>query len=89
MCCFLNDLGFADKLDNNHLEKLIEIRQIMKREVEDYNKHETMYALSIIDGLSLVDETYELNRRLKNNIRSWSVIFYLVTFENLVGWWVC
>ena len=48
--CFLNELCFADKLDNNHLEKLIKIRETMIRDLADYNKHETMYALSTIDG---------------------------------------
>ena len=36
--CFLNELDFADKLNNNDLEKMAEVKKIVVREFEDYNK---------------------------------------------------
>ena len=35
--CFLNGLDFADKLDNDYLENIVEVRKTMVREFEDYN----------------------------------------------------
>ena len=33
--CFLNELDFADKLDNDYLEKSVEVKKMMVRELED------------------------------------------------------
>ena len=33
--CFLNELVFADKLNNDDLEKLTEVKKIVVREFED------------------------------------------------------
>ena len=35
--CFLNELDFADKLDNDCLENLVGVKKMMVREFEDYN----------------------------------------------------
>ena len=35
--CFLNELDFDDELDNDYLEKLVEVKKMMVREFEDYN----------------------------------------------------
>ena len=34
--CFLNELDFANKLKNDDLEKLAEVKKIVVREFEDY-----------------------------------------------------
>ena len=47
--CFLTELDFADKLDNDSLEKLVEIKKMMVREFEDYNVSKMIYALKFID----------------------------------------
>ena len=35
MLCFLNELDFADKLDNDYFEKLAQVKKMMVREFEN------------------------------------------------------
>ena len=36
LLCFLNELDFVDKLDNDYHEKLDEIKRMVVREFDDY-----------------------------------------------------
>ena len=47
--CFLNELDFIDKLDNDCPEKMVEVKKMMVREFEDYNMPKMIHALNIID----------------------------------------
>ena len=49
--CFLNELDFVDKLDNDCLEKLVEVKRMIIREFEDYNMPKMIHALNIIDEI--------------------------------------
>ena len=62
---FLNDLDFADKLDNDRLGKLVEVMKIKVREIEDYNISKMTYELNIIDEIKLSDVTKALDYRLE------------------------
>ena len=51
--CFLNELDSTDKLDNDCFEKLDEIKRLMVREFEDCNFSKMIYALNIVDEITL------------------------------------
>ena len=51
--CFLNELDFADELDNDYPEKLVEVKKMMVREFEYYNVSKMIYALNITDEIKL------------------------------------
>ena len=53
--CFLNDFDFVDKLDNDCLEKLVEVKRMMVREFEDYNIPKIIHVSNIIDEIQLSD----------------------------------
>ena len=59
--CFLNELDFADKLDTDYLEKLVEVKKMMVREIEDYNRSKMIHALNIIDEIKLSDVTNDFD----------------------------
>ena len=80
---FLNELDFVDKLDNDCLEKLVEVKK-MVRELEDYNLSKMIYALNIIDEIKLLDVTNKLEYRLERTDCVRSVIFYLISFNHFV-----
>ena len=63
--CFFNETDFADKLDNDCLEKMVEFRKMMVREFEDYNISKMIYALNLIDEIKLSDVTNDLSHRLE------------------------
>ena len=58
---FLNELDFDDKLDNDCLEKLVEVKKMMVKEFDDYNLSKMIYALNIIDEIKLSDVTNDLD----------------------------
>ena len=82
--CFLNELGFADNLDNDCLEKLLEVKKMMVREFEDYSIPKMIHALNIIDEIQLSSVTNDLDYRLEITDSLRSNIFYLVSFNYLV-----
>ena len=82
--CFLNELDFVDKIDNDYLEKLVEIRKMLVREFEDYNISKMINASNIIDEIELTDVTNDLDHRLERTESLRSVIFYLIGFKHLV-----
>ena len=51
--CFLNELDFTDKLDNECLEKIEEVNKMFIREFEDYNITKKIHALNIMDEIQL------------------------------------
>ena len=61
--CLLNELDFDDKLDNDYLEKLVEVKKMMVREFENYNRSKLIYALNIVDEMKLSDVTIVLDYR--------------------------
>ena len=63
--CFLNELDFVDKLDNDYLEKMVEVKKMMVREFEKYDISKMTYALDIIDEIKLTDVTNDLDHRLE------------------------
>ena len=81
---FLNELDFDDKLDNDYLEILVEVKKIMVREFQDYNISKKIYALNNIDEIKLSDVTNELDSRFERTDSLRSVIFYLISFKHLV-----
>ena len=82
--CFLNELDFVDKLDNDYLEKLVEVKKVMVRRFEDSHLSKTIYALNIIDELKLSDMTNYLDYCLERIDCLRSVFFYLISFKHLV-----
>ena len=62
---FLNELDFADKLDNDYLEKMADVKKMMVREFEDYNISKMIYALNIIDEIKLSNVTNASDYRLE------------------------
>ena len=82
--CFLNELDFVDKLDNDYCEKLVEVKKIMVREFEDYNMSKTFYLLNIADDIKLSSITNNLDEQLEGTDSLRSVIFYLISFKHLV-----
>ena len=63
--CFINELDFVDKLDNDYLEKLVEVKKMMVREFEDYNISKMVYALNTIDEIELSNVSNDLDYRLE------------------------
>ena len=49
--CFLNELDFADKQDNGYLEKLVEVKKVVVRDFEEYNRSKRMYGFKNIDEI--------------------------------------
>ena len=82
--CFVSDFDFADKLDNNCLEKMVEVRKMLVRVFEDYNMSKMIYALNIIDEIKLSDVNNCLDLRLESTDSLRSVIFYLFSFKHFV-----
>ena len=81
---FLNKFDFADKLGNDYLEKLAEVKKMMVREFKDYNISKMIYALNIIDEIKLSNVTNDLDYRLERADSVRSAIFYLISFKHLV-----
>ena len=82
--CFLNELDFVNKLDNDSLEKLVEVKRMTVREFEDYNMPKMIHALNIIDEIQLSKVTNDLDYRLERTNFLRSVIFYLISLEHHV-----
>ena len=59
--CFSNKLHSADKLGNDHPEKLVEVKKMMVREFEDYNISKMIYALNVNDKIKLSNVTNALD----------------------------
>ena len=74
--CFLNELGFVDKLGNNYLEKLAEVKKVMVRKIEDYNIPKMIHGLNIIEEIQLSSMTNDLDYRLER-IESLRSIFFV------------
>ena len=81
---FLNDVDLFDKLDNDCLQKLLEVERMMVREFEVYNISKTMRALNIIDEIQLSSVTNDLDYRLERTDSLRSNIFCLISFKHLV-----
>ena len=73
--CFLNELDFADKLNNDDLEKLAEVKKIVVREFEDYIISKMIYTLKITDEIKLSDVSNDLDYGLERTDSLRSVIF--------------
>ena len=73
--CFLTELNFVDKLDNDCLEKLVEVKRIMVRDFEDYNMPKVIHALNIIDEIQLSNVTNDLDYCLERTDYLRSVFF--------------
>ena len=79
--CFLNELDFTDKVDNDCFEKLDEIKRIVVREFEDFNISKLIHALDIVDETRLSAMTIDLNYRLGRTQSLRSVILYLINLK--------
>ena len=84
LLCFLNELDFTDKLNNDCFEKLDEIKRIVVRNFEDYNIPKMIYALNFVDEISLSVMTNELDYRSERTDSLRSVILYLTSFKHFV-----
>ena len=82
--CFINEPNFAEKLDNDCLEKLVDFERIMVREFEDYNIPKLINALNIIDEITLSALTNDSGYRLEKTDSLRSVILYLISFKHFV-----
>ena len=82
--CFLNELEFTDKLDNDCFEKLDEIKRMVVRKPEDNDLSKMIYALISVDEIKSSDVTDELDHRIKRTDSLRSVIFYLISFKHFV-----
>ena len=82
--CFLSELDFLDKLDNDCLEKMVEVKKLLVREFEDYIISKMMNALNNFNEIKVSDMTNDLDYRLERTDSLRSVIFYLIIFKHLV-----
>ena len=57
------ELDFVDKLDNDYLEKLVEVKKMMVTEFEVYITSKMIDALNIIDEKKLSDVTNDFDYR--------------------------
>ena len=73
--CFLNELDFVDKLDNDYFEKVDGIKRMVVREFEDSNISKMINALNIIDEIELSDVTTDSDYRLERTDSLRSVFF--------------
>ena len=80
---FLNELDFTDKVDNDCLEKFVEVKKMLLREVEVYKTSKMIYSLNIIDEIKLSDMTNDLDHRFERIDYLRSVNFYLISFKHL------
>ena len=81
---FLNETDFVDKLDNESLEKLVEVKKTMVREFEDCYIPKMIHVLKIIDEIQLSNVINDLDYRLERIESLRSNIFYLISFKHLV-----
>ena len=82
--CFLNELDFTDKLDNNCFEELDEIKRMVVREFEDYNISKMIYALNNVDEIQLSAMTNDLDYPSERTGSLRSVILCPVSFKHFV-----
>ena len=82
--CFLSQLDFAEKLDDDYPEKMVEVKKMMVREFEHYNISKMIYALNNIDEMKLSDVTNDLDHHLERTDSLGSFIFSLISFKHLV-----
>ena len=61
--CFLNELDFVHKLDNDCFERLVEVKNMVVREFEDYNISKMIHVLNSIDEIQLSNVTNVLDYR--------------------------
>ena len=66
---------FVDKLDNDCLEKMAEVKRMMVREFEDYNMPTMIQISNVTKDIDYCLERIDCLR---------SVIFYLISFKHLV-----
>ena len=78
--CFLYELDFTDKLDNDCLEESVEVKKILVREFEDFNITRMIHALTIIDEIQPSSVTNDLDYGLARTDSLRSNIFYLTSF---------
>ena len=84
MLCFLNELVFVDKLDNNYLEKMLEVKRMMVGEFEHYKIPKKLHGLNIFDEIQLSSLTNDSDYCLERTDSLRSNILYLISFEHLV-----
>ena len=82
--CFLNEMDFADKLENDCFENLDEIKRMVVREFEDYNISKMIYTLNNVDEIRLSVMIKDLDYRLERTDSLRSVILYLISFKHFV-----
>ena len=58
--CFLNELDFTDRINNDCLENLDGVRRLLVRDFEDCNTPKMINALNIVDEMKLSDMTLKL-----------------------------
>ena len=61
--CFLNEFDFADKVENDCFEKVVEFKKLMVGVLENYNISKLIYALNNIDDIKLSDVTNDIDHR--------------------------
>ena len=84
--CFLSEMDLSDKLDNNQLEKIKQIKKTNIKEFEDTNLSRTSHTLNISDGeeMSYVTNIEEIDYRAERNQSIRSNIFHLVSLKQIV-----
>ena len=75
MLCFINELDFVVKLDNDCLEKLMEVKKMVIRELEDYNIPKMIHASNNIGEIQLSNVTNDLDYFLEGTDSLRSKIF--------------
>ena len=75
--CIVNELVFADKLDNDYPKKLVEVKMMVFREFEVYIISKMIYASNIIEEIKLTDVTNDLDYHVERTDSLRSVIFFI------------
>ena len=76
--CYLSEFDFADKLNNDDLEKLAEVDKVVVKELANYKISKMIYALNNNDEIKLSDVTNDLDYRLERTDSSRSVVFLFI-----------
>ena len=82
----LSEIDFSDKLDNDQLDKMKQIRKKIVSEFEVVNLTKMIYTVNIIDDIEISYVIFfdDVDYRLERTQSLTSNIFYLLSFKRLV-----
>ena len=83
--CFLNELVFTDKVDDDDFEKLRKVKSKLVTEFEVYFVSKLAKALNYVGDLFVSDANGNLDSGLMITNKLREIIFYLISFKHFVN----